>query len=140
MLISEPPRAGNRFPEARRGSATLRMLAGPVPLAASSRMLAGPAERPVRLGGAFLSRTLVGRAPHRAAPRVPAHPALIRGRGARAGGRDGLPCGPARGAVPAALSPRAPRGSWNPPVPGRRAAALPRLWLGLAWAHLVSLL
>lgn len=48
MLISlVPPGAGSRFPEARRGSATLRMLAGPAPLAAASRMLAGPAERPL---------------------------------------------------------------------------------------------
>lgn len=48
MLISPlPPGAGSRFPEARRGSATLRMLAGPAPLAAASRMLAGPAGRPL---------------------------------------------------------------------------------------------
>lgn len=145
MLISPvPPRAGSRFPEAHRGSATLRRLASPAPLAAALRMLAGPAARPLRLGGAFLPRALVGRAPQRprracslARPSLGAR-AQACGRSAGRGvSRDGLACGRARGALPAALSPRAPRGSWSPPSPGRRPASV------MSWTRLgplVSLL
>lgn len=112
MLISPvPPRAGSRFPDAHRGSATLRRLASPAPLAAALRMLAGPAARPLRLGGAFLPRARRPRAAL-AAPRVLARPALgggpragvraergARGRAGRAGVRPG-PGRSARGSLP----------------------------------------
>lgn len=145
MLISPvPPRAGSRFPDAHRGSATLRRLASPAPLAAALRMLAGPAARPLRLGGAFLPRALVGRAPHwprracsLARPSVGARAQACGRSAGRGAARGGLACGRARGALPAALSPRAPRGSWSPPSPGRRPASV------MSWTRLgplVSLL